>query len=129
MPAHVREDPHLNVIIPFTNFQFPTPDGYETWALNNQGSVNAIIGLAAKTPALSIFNATGNSRAPSPVARLFDTDRFEAGNSGILSDPALGITEFTNGNFLSRSTIFRDFALPRASESRLGTTDRRTDRR
>ena len=41
---------------------------------------------------------------------------FEAGNSGILSDPALGITEFTNGNFLSRSTIFRDFALPRASD-------------
>ncbi len=114
VPAHVREDPHLNVIIPFTNFQFPTPDGYETWALNNQASVNAIIGLAPKTPPLSIFSATGNSRAPSPVARLFDTDRFEAGNSGILSDPALGITEFTNGNFLSRSTIFRDFTLPRA---------------
>src|SRR5688500_17065430 len=33
VPAHVREDPHLNVIVPFTNFQFPTPDGYETWAL------------------------------------------------------------------------------------------------
>jgi hypothetical protein len=44
---------------------------------------------------------------------LFDTDRFEAGNSGVLSDPALGIAEFTNGNFLSRSTIFRDFTLPR----------------
>ena len=114
VPAHVREDPHLNVLIPFTNFQFPTPDGYETWALNNQASVNAIIGLAPKAPPLSIFSVTGNGRAPSPVARLFDTDRFEAGNSGILSDPALGITEFTNGNFLSRSTIFRDFTLPRA---------------
>ncbi len=116
VPAHVREDPHLNVILPFTNFQFPTPDGYETWALNNQGPVNAIISLAPKAPPLSIFSATGNGRAPSPVARLFDTDRLEAGNSGILSDPALGITEITNGNFLSRSTIFRDFALPRASD-------------
>ena len=86
-----------------------------------------------KTPPLSIFNATGNSRAPSPVARLFDTDRFEAGNSGILSDPVLGITEFTNGNFLSRSTIFRDFALPRASdlvlEQPIDETDRRARRK
>jgi hypothetical protein len=114
VPAHVREDPHLNVIIPFLGFHFPNPAGYETWVLNNQGTVNAIIGLAPKAPALSIFSVTGNSRAPSPVARLFDTDLFEAGNSGILSDPALGITEFTNGNFLSRSTIFRDFTLPRA---------------
>jgi hypothetical protein len=114
VPAHVREDPHLNVILPFTNFQFPHPDGYEKWSLNNAASAIAIIGLAPKIPPLSIFSATGNSRAPSPVARLFDTDRFEAGNSGTLSDPALGIAEFTNGNFLSRSTIFRDFTLPRA---------------
>ena len=116
VPAHVREDPHLNVLVPFANFQFPDPDGYEKWSLNNRASATAIIGLTPKIPPLSIFNAPGNSRAPSPVARLFDTDRFEAGNSGILSDPVLGIAEFTNGNFLSRSTIFRDFALPRASD-------------
>jgi hypothetical protein len=116
VPAHVREDPHLNVFVPFTNFHFPDPDGYEKWSLNNGASATAIIGLAPKMPPLSIFSATANSRAPSPVARLFDTDRFEAGNSGILSDSVLGIAEFTNGNFLSRSTIFRDFALPRASD-------------
>jgi hypothetical protein len=116
VPAHVRDDPHLNVLLPFANFQFPDPDGYEKWSLNNAASATAIIGLAPKTPPLSIFSVTGNGQAPSPVARLFDTDRFEAGNSGILSDPVLGIAEFTNGNFLSRSTIFREFALPRASD-------------
>ena len=116
VPAHVREDPHLNVLIPFTGFHFPNPDGYEKWTLNNAPSTNAIIASGPKVPPLSIFSVTGSSGAPSPVARLFDTDRFEAGNSSILSDPVLGITEFTNGNFLSRSTIFRDFALPRASD-------------
>jgi hypothetical protein len=116
VPAHVREDAHLNVLVPFVDFYFPDPDGYEKWSSDNGAAATAIINLAPKTPPLSIFNAIGDSRAPSPVARLFDTDRFEAGNFGILSDPALGITEFTNGSFLSRSTIFRDFALPRASD-------------
>ena len=114
VPAHVREDPHLNVLIPLTGFHFPNPDGYEKWTLNNATSTTAIIASAPKMPPLSIFSVTASSGAPSPVARLFDSDRFEAGNSGILSDPALGIAEFTNGNFLSRSTIFRDFTLPRA---------------
>src|SRR3990172_4063427 len=116
VPAHVRDDAHLNVPVPFVNIYFPDPDGYEKWALNNGAVAGTFIGLEPTVPPLSIFTPTGDSQAPSPVARLFDTDRFQAGNSGILSDPALGIAEFTNGNFLSESTIFRDFTLPRATE-------------
>ena len=50
--------------------------------------------------------ATGTTRF---IRRVDDNDSFTYS----LTLPNLGVAEYTNGNFLSRGTIFRDFDLPR----------------
>ena len=122
VPAHVRNDQHLNweVNIPLIgNVVLGDPDGYEKWAKNNLALAQQRVDQPPIAPATSIFTPTDENQAPSPVARLFDTDRYLGSNFSILSDPALGIAEFTNGNFLSKDTIFRDFALPQRNDLNL----------
>lgn len=108
VPAHTRNDPH------------PIWEGYETWAERTRtGAATRSIftGLLFQTPVIppaEIFSA-GRLEAPIPIARLIDNDKLDPpANVGALSDPTLGIGEYTNGNFLSDDTIFPDeFALPR----------------
>ena len=114
VPAHVRNDPHPD-FLPFQE------DGYEKWVDrvrtqdDRRAEFDALLNLPPVRPSAGIFMPTGNGRAPVPIARLIDTDRFGGLNFGVLTDIDLGVAEYTNGNFLSRHTIFRDFALPRRS--------------
>lgn len=108
VPAHSRNDPHVIF------------EGYETWADRARrdtprGERALFLQYLASPikPPLTIF-APGRQEAPIPIARLIDSDLFDPpGNFGSLLDPALGIAEYSNGNFLSDDTIFRDFTLPR----------------
>ena len=112
VPAHARNDAHPPVA---------NPDYYEEWAKElrekNETEFNQLLALQPIRPSPSIFTATGNAEAPVPIARLIDTDLFQGLNFDVLTDPAvsIGVAEFSNGNFLSRSTIFEDFALPRVT--------------
>ena len=112
VPGHTRNDAHPPVA---------NPDYYEEWAEDlrstKQTEFNQVLALPAIRPSSSIFTATGNADAPVPIARLIDTDLFQGLNFEVLADPAvsIGLAEFSNGNFLSRSTIFEDFALPRVT--------------
>jgi len=67
-------------------------------------------------PDLSTFNFSGTSvpGAPVPITRLIDTGAYRAAsNPAGLTDTALvGIAEYTNGNYLSKDTVFRKFAHP-----------------
>ena len=108
VPAHSRNDPHVIY------------EGYETWADRARRNIpggervffSRYLGAPVKPP-LTIF-ARGRQEAPIPIARLIDSDLFEVpGNFGPLFEPALGIAEYSNGNFLSDDTIFQEFALPR----------------
>ena len=108
VPAHSRNDSH---------FRF---EGYESWAegartdepRGARAEFLRYLTSPAK-PSLTIF-APGRQEAPIPIARLVDSDKFDLqDNFGPLLDPALGIAEYSNGNFLSDGTIFRDFTLPR----------------
>ena len=109
-PAHTREDPHL------------LGDGYEARIEELRGSdpdtplrakFLGFLDAAAIVPATSIFTATNDSRAPAPVARLIDSDRF-AGTPQTYSVGAdTGLAEYTNGGYVSDDTIFLGFALPR----------------
>ena len=112
VPAHVRNDPHPR---PLRN-----PDWYEDWVedtrVNNSSLFQTLLNSYNKNihrPPSSIFAPTNNTQAPVPIARLLDTDKFLGLNFSVLTDRELGISEYTNGNFLSRDTIFRDFDLPR----------------
>lgn len=107
VPAHVRNDAHLPIL---------NPDWYEDWVEQTREErpslFQSLLGGTPLRPSLSIFTATGATQAPVPIARLLDSDKFLGLNFQVLIDPALGISEYTNGNFLSRDTIFTDFDLP-----------------
>src|SRR5262249_17507431 len=71
-PAHTREDPHL------------IRDGYEArieeLRRSNDATLRsrfrAFLDTPSTEPSSSIFSVTGDPRAPAPVARLIDSDRF-----------------------------------------------------
>ncbi len=107
VPAHVRNDPHPPFLF--------RRDWYEDWATRNSAKVLALLNNLPKGPTTSIFTSTGNSQAPIPIARLIDTDSFLGLNSQALSVQNIGIAEYTNGNFLSRGTLFKTFDLPQPS--------------
>jgi hypothetical protein len=105
-PAHVRNDPH------------PADDtgvapGFEYWAKRADNKV-VVADLMSKPiyPAVSLNTTVGGY---SPITRFFDNDQFDGTNpSRTLS---LGLAEYTNANFVSEDTIFKDFAYPRREDT------------
>lgn len=102
VPAHVRNDPH------------PSYEGYEGWVMKRRELTGTVpfLGDAPAIPTVP-FTATGHLQAPAPIARLMDADAYSGSSADVLAGTALGTAEYTNGNFLSGDTIFRDFAFPR----------------
>jgi len=97
VPAHTRNDAHLS----FLDFG---GDDYELWAKNNikdQVQIN--------TYSVSFFVPNDYSFL---IPNLFDTGQFTGANPDITIQPAIGLAEYTNANFLSRDTIFTDFSHP-----------------
>jgi hypothetical protein len=106
VPAHVRNDSHLSVA---------DNDSYETWAeRQRQNSDQAFIALlqTPRKPTDSVLTPTSEPLAPVPVARLIDTDKYLGTNAGVLTGLDIGLSEYTNGNFVSGDTRFLGFALP-----------------
>ena len=109
-PAHTREDPHL------------IRDGYEARIEELRGSrdaalrsrFQAFLDTASTVPSGSIFSPTGDPRAPAPVARLIDGDRFAGTVPSYSTSANAGLAEYTSGGYVSDDTIFvGGFALPR----------------
>lgn len=94
VPAHVRNDAHGL-----------KGDGYELWAKRNikDGTqVNAYT-FQAHTPYNSSFL----------ILNLFDTGQYDDdSNPTVTLSNSVGLSEFTNSNFLSAKTIFRHFTYP-----------------
>ena len=118
VPAHVRDDPHPSFII-FGRRIPINPDWYEDWVDDIRESDPVLFGELLNqppvAPPVSVFTPTDDPQAPVPVARLIDTDRFRSAlaNIDVTAEPAIGIAESTNGNYLSRDTLFRRFPFPR----------------
>ncbi|GKT07184.1 hypothetical protein [Desulforhabdus sp. TSK] len=98
VPAHVRNDPHL-------------ADPYEKWVANNFGNI--------KVPTVyidpSIFShAVTNPSASCPISALWDQDVYTGANP---SDGFIGLAEFTNANFLSDDTIYKDYPHPTLADT------------
>src|SRR5216683_358814 len=126
VPAHVRNDPH-----PTKTFRLGQPDEvripidsdpYEDWVMHTLRLRRSLFDeLADGTPPggmpdLSAFNFSDApvAGATLPITRLIDTGTYRnASNPAGLADTALvGIAEYTNGNYLSKDTVFQRFAHP-----------------
>lgn len=115
VPAHTRNDDHLNVS------GMGDTDGFETWA-EREENVNLILSpLAISSQPFdpSILTLPPNPLAPIAIARIIDTERYrqtgvpEAGFN-------IGIAEYSNANFFSDDTIFGDFPFPASTSVVLG---------
>ena len=109
-PAHTREDPHL------------IRDGYEARIeeirRSNDATLRsrfqAFLDTPSTVPSSSIFSVTGDPRAPAPMARLIDSDRFTGTVPSYSTSADAGLAEYTSGGYVSDDTIFvGGFALPR----------------
>jgi hypothetical protein len=48
------------------------------------------------------------TEAPVPIARLFDTNQYDGTNPQVTTQNNIGLSEYTNANFLSSDTMFTD---------------------
>lgn len=106
-PAHTRNDSHLIFI---------DNDGFHTWAERPEN-------LALISPSLpfdlAILGIASNPLAPIPIARIIDTEGYR--QTGVpQAGLNIGIAEYSNANFFSDDTIFRDFPFPAAASVELG---------
>ncbi len=98
VPAHVRDYGHVLAISSLGNYQY-----YEKWV-----KANADIGRIAAHPIFFDMNALSKSNAMGsvPVANLFDTNTFTGVNPNVSTMVNVGLSEYTNPNFLSDDTMF-----------------------
>ncbi|MBI4685950.1 MAG: hypothetical protein HY755_12260 [Nitrospirae bacterium] len=97
VPAHVRNDAH---IIGFH---------YEKWVEKNLKTIS----LAPKAVDKSIFSqAVSNSSTPVPISALWDIDKYTGSNLNVTFGTTIGIAEYTNANFFSEDTIFKNYPHP-----------------
>ncbi|MDA8240533.1 MAG: hypothetical protein M0Z67_09210 [Nitrospiraceae bacterium] len=105
VPAHVRDDAHVLTISALGNYQY-----YEKWV-----KANADIGGLSAHPVFFDLNALSkaNSLGSVPVANLFDTNTFTGINPNVSTMRNIGLSEYTNPNFLSDNTMFTpDYLYP-----------------
>ncbi len=102
VPAHTRNDQHLAY------------DGFERFALSVTGT--PLFDQLTQNPVRfdpSILNFTQNPLAPVPIARIIDATDPEQAQATPSAGTNQGMAEYSNANFLSGDTIFKDFAFPR----------------
>jgi hypothetical protein len=93
VPAHTRNDSH------------PISDGYESWAKKN-------INDAKKINYSAYNNYSPFNTSLFLIPQLFDTPQYNGTNPSITLSNNIGLAEFTNANFLSADTIFKNFDYP-----------------
>jgi hypothetical protein len=102
VPAHVRNDSHILI------------ETYEEWVedtrANNQSLFNSLIATPLSFDS-AILNETPNPLAPIPIAKIFDTDKYNYGTNPSISF-TWGISEYANSNFASDDTIFTEYFDP-----------------
>lgn len=108
VPAHVRNDTHVYLEpfgIKIGKFH------YEAWVEKNHGNLN----LNPLSFDKSILSLTPESSAPIPIANIIDTNQYKSdgSNPNVTIGSIIGLSEFTNANFFSEGTIFKNYPHPR----------------
>lgn len=105
-PAHVRNDPHplddIGIVPQFENWA-KDPD--------NQSTVSSFISNPV-FPTVSLNTSVGGYV---PITQLWDTDQYNGSNPP--TGNTIGLSEYTNANFLSENTIFSSFTYPRKTDT------------
>ncbi len=91
VPAHTRNDGHLV--------------GYEKWVDKN-------INIGTINPVYFDKSILDRPISGLPIANIFDTNQYSGSNPNVTIGNYIGLTEFTNANFFSEHTIFKDFPHP-----------------
>lgn len=101
VPAHTRDDKH-------PSFLSIGGDGYENWAKIKINTVDKVGGYS------SYSNYTPYDSSAFLIPQLFDSGQYPHINPvpGITTSNSIGLAEYTNANFLSADTIFKNFTYP-----------------
>jgi len=130
VPAHVRNDAHpfgTGSLIPLTW----RGDFYEKWTKENFNNPE-LVSYQALPVNQSIFSranpesATEQALAPVQITALWDQNRYLGNNPDITRGPDLaqfGLSEYTNANFFSQDTIFKDYDFPSLDTAFISDSD------
>ncbi|MBI4653548.1 MAG: hypothetical protein HY752_00880 [Nitrospirae bacterium] len=107
VPEHTRNDGHYL-------------KAYEGWVKDTQKSNDpqrkAIFDTALANPIFfnkdALNQPSAFSTAPVPIANLFDTNTYNGSNPDVTINNNIGLSEYTNANFVSPDTRFKNFAYP-----------------
>lgn len=99
-PAHTRNDPH-----PRYNFERAVRD--LTAGQAGGAWLEALLGSRV-SPGDAWAALPPAPLAPAPIARLIDADRYVGSNPDATMELPIGLGEYTNANFFSEDTTFRD---------------------
>jgi len=118
VPAHVRNDSHVYIDL------FGKKIGkyhYEVWVNDNLQKIN----LSPQAFNKAIFNIIPEATAPIPIANIFDTNKYymDGSNPEIATGSSIGITEYTNANFFSEGTIFKQYPHPSVADTNFQNID------
>ena len=110
VPEHVRDDKH----------PLDGPFGYEGWVLaQHRGGATPgdlapyLQGAAPIDPTLfTLPPPQGEEIAVTPIARLFDSDRYVGDNPAVTAESQIGLAEVANANFFSPDTVTRPYLQP-----------------
>lgn len=111
VPAHTRNDAHVIAY------------HYELAVDKFREKLNPVFTEAVAHPITfdsSILSLTANPLAPIPIAKIFDTDQYNGANPDVTAFNTMGLSEYTNANFVSEGLIsanFQDFPYPRIQDT------------
>jgi hypothetical protein len=103
VPTHVRNDAHP--LDPLLGRNYRGTFYFETWAKTHNSEITAMASGPAVYPLLDFTTPyTANSSLVS-ISQIWDANRYDGTNPSASSTQ--GISEYTNANFLSTDTIFK----------------------
>jgi hypothetical protein len=106
VPAHTRNDIH---VFPYEAFGIEFGkrwQTYESWAKRNYDKLN-YSGLRISPAILYNGSLTGI-----PISTLWDQDKYTGGNVNVAAGTNIGLAEYSNANFFSEDTIFKNYPHP-----------------
>src|SRR3989338_8498507 len=109
VPAHTRNDAHV--------IGYHYEKAVEKIRTSGDETMKKIYNDAVANPITfdpSILVLASNPLAPIPIAKIFDTDKYDESTavSTLPSGTTFGLAEYTNANFFSEETIFKGFSHP-----------------
>lgn len=121
VPAHVRNDANVYFKLPLVGLKAGKYH-YKVWVDKHLGSLNKTLSQNDVFDS-SILGIFYESSAPIPIANIFDTNKYDGSNHNIATGNRIGLAEYTNANFFSENTIFKNYPHPAFDDTNFFTID------